>query len=422
MLVLAVVLSACAGHSHRTLEARHALDEGRNEHALVLYNQQLQVESARELPGELGGDNALLLLDRAMVLQSLNRTKLSLRDFQVADKQIEALDFSRSASDSLGRYLFSDDTGPYRAPMYEKLLINTLNMLNYLQEHNLSGARVEARRLTVMQNYYKGKPGGGQWMGLGSYLAGFIFEMSGNSGEALRYYDEALRAKMYSGLESAVARAAVKSGDVKSGYRTDSLGEVLMVVQYGRIAPKVAKRIPIGLALTQAAGGISPYHRHRANRLAMQGLVTWVNFPSLARARNYRAPQLWVNGQRTALPLALSVDAQARKTWNAVRGPLLASAITRTISRVVAGRVARKAVGGGPLGLLLSLATQVTLTANDVPDTRSWATLPAKIALARIRLPAGHHEFQVQTGHGIRRASVDLEPGGWSVLNLTVLR
>lgn len=438
LLVLMLCLSACAGHAQRTQDARTALDEGRGEDALALYNELLEVETAEDIPSNLGGDNSLLLLDRAMILQSLNRGALSRRDLQAADKQIEALDFSHTAMDSLGRYLFSDDAGPYRAPMYEKLLINTINMLNYLQEHDLAGARVEARRLTVMQNYYKDQEGGDDWMGLGSYLAGFIFEKTGKASEALRYYDEALTAKAYSGIEAAIARVGAKSGyrtprlrEILQGRETpDSaevaksgqLGDVLMVVQYGRIASKVAKRIPIGLALTYAAGGISPDNHSKANALAAQGLVTWVNYPRLADAKRYRVPRFWVNDHITSLPLALSVDAQAHKTWEAVRGPLVSSAITRMISRVVAGQVAKKVSGGGAVGSLLSLATQVTLTANDVPDTRSWSTLPANIALARVQLPPGHHEFKVQTTHGLRRASVDLEPGGWSVLNLTSLR
>lgn len=436
-LTLALLMSSCAGFSHRTQSARDALDKGKTEEALKLYNEELGVESAEDTPAELGGETSLLLLDRAMILQSLGKNKLSSRDLQVADKQIEILDFSKGALDSLGRYMFSDDTGPYRAPRYEKLLINTANMLNYLQVHDLSGAAVEARRFTVMQNFFKDEAEGAAWLGLGSYLAGFISEKRGQPSEALRYYDEALKSEGIAGLDSAVVRLAAKSG-----YRTPTLekvlsahseqgsqsalgpdmGEVLVVVQNGRIGAKVAKRIPIGLALTYAGGGISPENSRRANELSAQGLVTWVNFPMMQKPKPSTPPRLWVNGAERRLALALEVDDRAFKTWRAVRGSLIASAITRTISRVVAGQVARKASGGGALGLALGLATQATLTATDTPDTRSWAVLPAKISLARLVLPAGHHEFRIQTKYGTRRATVDLDPKGWSVLNLTTLR
>ena len=101
------------------------MDAGDADRALKLYNERLEVKSAKELPKEVAGDNTLLILDRSMILQQLQQYELSSRDLQIADKQIEVLDFSRGAIDDIGKYLFSDSTGPYKAPFYEKLLINT---------------------------------------------------------------------------------------------------------------------------------------------------------------------------------------------------------------------------------------------------------------------------------------------------------
>ena len=41
--------------------------------------------------------------------------------------------------------------------------------------------------------------------------------------------------------------------------------------------------IPIGLALTYASLYMSPAQNETANRLALQGLVTWVNYPELGK-------------------------------------------------------------------------------------------------------------------------------------------
>ena len=76
------------------------------------------MKSEKDLPEETDGDNSLFLLDRAMVLQQLQVYKLSSRDLETSDKEIQMLDFSRNATDDLGKYLFSDDTGPYKAPPY----------------------------------------------------------------------------------------------------------------------------------------------------------------------------------------------------------------------------------------------------------------------------------------------------------------
>ncbi|HEU4583732.1 MAG TPA: hypothetical protein VFS67_35990 [Polyangiaceae bacterium] len=434
-MLIAGVASGCASHSDHTKAARSALDAGNAQKALELYNKRLEVEDAKDLPKNVGGDNTVLILDRAMILQQLQNYKLSSRDLEVADKQIEVLDFSRKAIDDIGKYLFSDETGPYKAPFYEKLLINTQNMLNYLQQQDLNGARIEARRLAVMQSFISDHEGeGAALIGPGSYFAGFIFEKSGDPQEALRYYDEALQFSDFKSLAPVVRRLAAKGSyrtkriqailDAGGGGTAEDAApsELLVVVNHGRVPAKVPKRIPIGLALTYASAFISPANAAQANQLAAQGLVTWINYPALEKEGRLAIPELIVDGTDQPIELGLSVDSEAVKAWDEARGALVASAITRMITRVLAGEVARKASGGGTLGALLSLGTQAALTANDVPDTRSWATLPARIGIARLPLPPGKHDVQVVLGPDRRRQTVEIPPGGYAVVCVTDLR
>jgi hypothetical protein len=445
----------CAGHSAKTLEARQALDAGRPKRALELYNKALDVETPKDLPEDLGGEASLLLLDRSMVLQQLEDFELSSRDLEVADKQIEMLDFSRTAVADIGKYIFSDDAGAYRAPPYEKLMINTMNMVNYLARGDLNGARIEARRLAVIQKYLRDNESSeAAMMAPGSYFAGFVFEKSGRPDEALRYYDEALQYSTFPSLVEPVRRLSEKSSYTtprlkkllegagesakpsvaaatfsaeQEGSDTatapDRPTELLVIINYGRVPAKVAQRIPIGLALTYASGAISPTDAARANHLAAQGLVTWVNYPELEKTRRTLAtPSLSVNGQWQTLEGALAVDREARKAFEEHRGAIVASAITRMISRIVAGEATRAAAGRDSLlGVLLSLGTQAALTAADTPDTRSWSTLPARIAIGRTTLRPGKHEVVLQAQGVRRRAKIDLKPGDWAVLSLTVL-
>ena len=74
------------------------------------------------------------------------------------------------------------------------------------------------------------------------------------------------------------------------------------------------------------------------------------------------------------------------------------------------------------LGLALSLGTQATLTALDTPDTRSWETLPSRITVARVRVPAGRHAVFLDARGVQRRQEVDVEKGGWAVVSLMALR
>ncbi|RYZ04372.1 MAG: hypothetical protein EOO73_24160 [Myxococcales bacterium] len=439
-------LSGCASHSDKTKEIRTALDAGQPKRALELLNEELETSSEKELPKSLTGDNALLLLDRAMVLQQLQSYKLSSRDLEVSDKQIEMLDFSRDATDEIGKYLFSDDSGPYKAPPYEKLMINTMNMVNYLAQGDLQGARVEARRLSVMQKYFKDRDPENALSAPGSYLAGFTFEKSGNYDEALRYYDEALAHSQYQSLAEPIRRLMPRSGYAsprlrKAGGVSEGesptapgeaeaeaqQGELLVIVSYGRVPAKIARRLPIGLALTYASGAISPNSASQANELAAQGLVTWVNYPELGKARGrYDRPSFQLDGQSRGLEGIVAVDTEAQRSWDAVKGTIIASAITRTVARVVAGKAVEAGTNAAtgkdsPLGLLLGLATQVTLTATDTPDTRNWQTLPARMAFSRVMLAPGPRTIRLSARGATMTKKVDIKPGGFAVVNLTVL-
>ena len=437
-------LSGCASHSDKTKEIRSALDAGNPRQALALLNDQLDTKSEKELPEKTGGENSLFLLDRAMVLQQLQIYKWSSRDLEVSDKQIEMLDFSRNAVDDIGKYMFSDDTGPYKAPAYEKLMINTMNMVNYLAVGDLQGARVEARRLTVMQKYLKDHDPKNALTAPGSYLAGFTFEKSGQYDEALRYYDEALEYGTYQSLAAPIKRLLGRSGyasprlrkmaglgdgeqaprDSDTGDAAAKPGELLVIVNYGRVPAKIARRLPIGLALTYASGALEPGASSQASALGAQGLVTWVNYPELGRAHGqYDTPSFLLDGKPQSLDGIVAIDQEAQRAWDQVKGTVIASAITRMISRVVAGKGVEAAAGKDhPIaGFLLGLATQATLTATDTPDTRNWATLPARMAFGRVLLPPGPRTVQLHARGANMTKKIDIKPGGFAVVALTVL-
>lgn len=430
-------LTGCGGHEARTLKMRTALDVGDAKGAVAALNEELDVKSAKDLPSDIRGDNAILVLDRASIQQGLTEFPLSKRDFEAADKAIDMLDLARNAGDSIGEYVFSGSSGRYQAPPYEKLMLNTLNMLNYLETKDLNGARIEARRLSVMQKYYrdsldrKDNP----VLGLGSMLAGFTYEKSGEVDEALRYYDEALAFAGFGTLSESVRRLAAQSqyrsprikallGESEAPVSEDETGEVLLVVGYGRVPHKISNRIPIGLALTYFSGALSPNDHAAANKIAAQGLVTWVNFPSLAPARGkYDVPSCTLDGRLVRLEEAVDVDRQVRAEWKKIEGKIIVSAITRLIARFAVGQGIQTAAGrDSVVGLLASLGAQATLTALDTPDTRSWETLPARIAVARLRLPVGRHRVVIDARGWNRSQDVDVTRDSWQVVSLMALR
>jgi hypothetical protein len=432
-------LSACASHSERMLPVRTALDEGQPREAIRLLDEEMKVPTPHDLPADMGSDNALFVLDRGSIQQSLPDFDASKRDLESADKAIDMLDLAHGAKDSIGEYVFSGSSGKYQAPPYEKLLLNTLDMVNYLELADLGNARVEARRLGVMQRYVADDLGETEnsVLGLGGFLAGLTFEESDQADEALRWYDEALG---FTGFEA--LRDPVRLLLARGSYRTPRLkdlagtaqatppeaagqGEVVFVVGYGRVPHKIAERVPIGLALTLFSGSLAPGDVSAANRIAAQGLVTWINYPTLGHEQGgYALPAVTVDGSYVQLEEAVNVTREVKAEWKKIEGKVIVSAITRLVSRYLAGTLLGAAAGRGDglIGTLVSLGTQATLTALDTPDTRSWETLPARVAIARVRVPAGRHAIHLEA-RGVRRdVTVDVDKGAWKLVSLMALR
>jgi hypothetical protein len=432
-------LEGCASHSERTLPVRSALDAGEPGEAIVLLNRTMGVDSGAQLPADMNSDKALFVLDRASVEQCVLQFDRSKRDFEAADKAIDMLDLAHGAADTIGQYVFSGSSGRYQAPPYEKLLVNTLDMLNYLELRDLNGARVEARRLAVMHRYVTDelKERNNAVLGLGGLLAGLAFEKSDQVDEALRWYDQALEFSGFRVLRGPVSsllgRGQYRSPRLEELGRGDSAplpleetgeAEVVVVVGYGRVPNKIAERIPIGLALTWYADALSPRDVEAANGLAAQGLVTWINFPALGPEKgSYDVPSVTIDGKSIALDEAVDVTRQVRAEWKKIEGKVIVSAISRMIARYAAGKLVAATAGKNDLvGALLSLGTQATLTVLDTPDTRSWETLPARVAVARVRVPAGKHAVRIVARGAVRTLDVDIDKGGWAVASMMVLR
>jgi hypothetical protein len=107
-------LSGCSGGlSARTKEMRTALDAGDPQRALAHLNRELKVKTSMDLPRRLRGDDALLVLDRATIQQSVAQLAGSKRDYQAADAALDVLDLSHGAGDTLARWTVSDSASSH---------------------------------------------------------------------------------------------------------------------------------------------------------------------------------------------------------------------------------------------------------------------------------------------------------------------
>ena len=441
--------SACsAGYQGQVRNLHRAIDAGDTNAALNHANAALGVERAEQLPGKTGGDVPLLLLERAALLQADGDHAGAARDFAAADKGMEILDFTSDDAGEVGKYLFSDDATIYKAPPHEKLLLNTLAMVSYLAAGDLDGAKVEARRLAVLQKYFgDAAPEELALFGLGSYLAGFTFEYAGDSDEALRFYLEAQARGGYDGLGPQLAYLGRASGfeneivvAAKADYPDasrpgDAEGEVLVVVQNGRAPYKVAERFPIGAFLVVPIAdqryAMNPEERQRADRVVASGLLKWINFPVL-KGVNLRHKTFTVtsDGALEHSPVIdLNVAEATLAAWENDKGKMMVSALTRMVTRAIAAE-ATTAVGQGA-GLdkqlfpgaswLLGRVVEGGLTAADTPDTRSWTMLPSHVQIYRLRVKAGTRRVTVRSSLGSISREVEVRPGGFAVVSARFL-
>ena len=444
LLGLLATLTACGGYSSSSEAFRRSMQAGAPQKALTEVNLALGVDRTDQMPTEKEADTPLLLLERATILQAMGNFKQSARDFQLADKWLDVLDLTSDTLGSISKYLFSDDAKIYKSPPHEKLLLNTLNMVNYLAMGDASGAKVEARRLVINQKYLDGEGEAERGMlALSSYLAGYAFEVAGEGQAAMRHYGDAVAAGGVPTLKTAVRELNAYSGAtderVKAFYgeaQVDKRGtaDVLVVMQTGMAPYKIPHRVPVAQALIISSRGghrrnsLSAKQRARANTIAAKGLVTWVNYPSLQRVQGERTISgVAIDGQSINAEVALDVEERVIEQFEQVQPSLVAAALTRVIARAAAGAITEGAARssnskGGAIAMLAGLLVQGAMVAADTPDTRAWVTLPGRISVARTRVPPGAHTITVRLGGVERSATIDAKAGGFNVLNFSAAR
>jgi hypothetical protein len=393
------------------------------------------VDSADELPDRWTADRPLAVLERGSLLQAIESFEQSARDLSAGETELELLDLKLDTVGQIGKFVYSGSAQTYETPPTERLVLNAVNMLNYLALGDFPGASIEARRFTVMREYLEslGLP---DQASFGAYLAGLTFQRLGEGNRALRYYEEAMHAGVLASLRGPVARLAVgnpyrgpRIRSILDNARAESLppnpSEIVTVLCLGRVPHKVPERMPIGLAIGLAGTWITGNPKVLA-RSAFKVIV----YPELVSPKGaLRSAVVEIGGEAVSLELLSDLGADIRREYETVRPRILGAALSRMIVRAAAAEAARhagKQAGGSAgqvIGLLGALAVEGGLVGLDTPDTRSWTLLANRIWVARTVVPPGEHEVQVRVrGPGfttLRRAVVRVPEGGTSVVVVT---
>lgn len=388
---ISFVIAGCASYQSKVTVARDALKRGQSAQAA----KELEPLAIQE-----GKDQLVYMLDYATALQLAGRYKDSARVFGRAERIADIQDY-HSISNVASSLVLSEEMIQYKGDDFEKIMINAMNSINYLEQGDLDEALVEVRKLNNKLYKYK-------YEAKRDYEQNpFAYYLSAIIWEADRKYDDAYIAYKntydlvpdYAPLKTDLIRAAIRaqrSEDVEMwrkrfpevvidpAWKDRTMGEIVLVYQQGW-GPRKAPR-------------------PEAPR-----------FPHLVPVSSYiRSAKLQVEGAGEKQAESIfSVQSVAIKTLNDDYARLVASRVAGIATKaVVADQIRQK-------DKLLGAVAWIALNVADRADLRQWSTLPQTLQIARMPVKAGKYKVRVQgldggggiAGEASEEREIEVRPG-----------
>ncbi len=142
-MCLGSTTSACATYSDKTDAARDALTRGDYPGSVKQWNKILKVRGAEDLPKKWKKNHALVILERATVLQAMREYEASASNFSVADKELELLDIARDGMMSGPNYdALAEMRAATRLPVIASGGVSDLEQVRRLAETGTFGCIV----------------------------------------------------------------------------------------------------------------------------------------------------------------------------------------------------------------------------------------------------------------------------------------
>jgi uncharacterized protein len=392
-LSAALALCACAGPSRE-----HKLDLDARLGARDWDGAAAQIDAARE--AEYGKRNAVLfLLDKASVLHAAERYQESDALLDEAERRLDEL-YTQSVSKAAGTFLVNDGADDYRGEPHERALLHVLRALNYVFLYRTDDAVVEARKVSAFLGELEDKVGvRGVYRddAFARYLAALLFEDAGKDDDARISRAKAGDAYAWYATTYGVPTPAL-DGDAPPEF-----GEVVLFHYNGKAPRRESHTIQVAWNEAVAAVAESGEKNAQVENAVRAGLfkdAITVAFPKQVQdAYLVRGSDLVVEGQRVSTVLVEDVGAIAAKALDDRLAAIRARAIARATIKFILAKGVEKAAeqkGGALVGLLAGVASRAVAAATEVADTRCWATLPAEIRMARVRLPPGLHTLDIE--------------------------
>jgi hypothetical protein len=455
-VAVCVLAAGCATYVASNLELRSLLEANDWQDAIARTDARMG-----------GTDRLLQLLQKGHVLHYAGRFDESNATFQEAEDLAASL-YTRSISQAAASLIINDLTIDYRGKPFELAMVPFYRAFNYISLGNEDAARVEARKATLtLADAVEAtlreveRPADQevarrlQDSGFLHWFSGMLFEAGGEANDAFVAYRNAARAYLAGTELTRVAPPRALGRDLERvgiafGFRDEvealrveapelfadgtngpdaGRGEVALVLESGWIAPRdqVMLNVPI-LDVDRRYSSNDDWAWELVNR-ATPGwsssvdvdieywLTVAVPVMGPAVTGNATAVLLSVEGLEAASEPADDLSRRAAATLDAERGQILFKTFLRALAKYATSRaVKNEDETAGQIVNLLGVLTERA-------DTRCWLTLPDRLSVARLRLPAGRHELRIDyLDHGGLVVSsetvvVDVPAGGFVFLN-----
>ncbi|MBS1189103.1 MAG: hypothetical protein H6R10_895 [Rhodocyclaceae bacterium] len=440
LLGAAALLSGCAGNPMRSYDTElketvALVKTGSVQQALVAIEKNNAPAFASDKKEGEKGKAESSLMDNKDILYYLEKGELlSLQNKYKdgRDSWLKADEFVRTWEDEfktnstkllgdIGSYLVSDRVRRYDGQDYEKVALSARLTLAHIMLGDYDNARVEMKKTFEREKliesfrekeYDKLKEEGekqevkadtkqladkgyplaeldtpdvrhlknGFQNAFAHYLAGYFFEVTGESSLAEPGYRNALQLRPDSKL---IRDGLAGVGKRKPGPRES---DVLFVVESGFAPSWKSVTIPLPIPINKKM------------------VVTPLSFPVIkAENKGFVPPNLTVAGKETPVETLVNIDTMARRLLKDQLPGIMLRTGVRAIAKSVAQDQAQKR-GGAVLGAVMTVASVVT----EQADERAWRTLPERISVARLTLPYGKHTVEFQTGKGIHRTEINV--------------
>ncbi|HEY5674971.1 MAG TPA: hypothetical protein VIR78_14795 [Malonomonas sp.] len=365
LLCVLLSLSGCAGRLNKASQSFYA---DRPEQAL----ETLQKGDAFGNRSEL-----LFLLEQGVVLHQLGRYQESINQFleaAVMAKKFEKI----SASEQLGSMVTSEWLVKYKGEYSERLWIHSYQMMNFLLLGQYDGALVEAKQaLQVLEAY----PDALKEDYFSRALIALCFAHVREDNDAYLVYR-----KLAGDLPTP---KAVAMDLVPIASRLGMTDEV------EKFRPYLPAELPQGDAELVLFIANDRIPKKRPGNFFLPPSIRF-SFPYYAKTATPPLKLKTVSPDYPSLPL-ITADFAAviRRSLDERKTRL----ILKETARVAVKEAASQAVGDKH-GDLAEVLLRVSLLLLEEPDTRSWQTLPARMTLIRVPLPAGSHKIRLDLTKG----------------------